>query len=360
MVEKHFGHQIKNLYSDNGGEFVAMRSLLATHGISHYTSPPHTPEHNGIAERKHRHIVETGLTLLHQAELPPQYWTYSFATAVYLINRLPSPVTENQSPYMKLFNRPPNYLKLRVFGCLCYHWLRPYTKHKMENRSLPCVFLGYSLTQSAYLCLHVPTGRLYTSRHVQFVETQFPYSKPVLPTPQTSDTSSPAYAPPTHIPLSPPLVQQLSSSPPCADPPSHQPLVSTADTVVADNTGTNSTCNIIGSAQVHEQGSNIDQQPHQTDQQPPLPIPTTPLLPAQTEQQPPLPITTTTTAHNPEPTPMSSTTIRNVHPMRTRAKNQISKPTQKRTLSCHHPTKTHNAYIRCPGHARSKLAQIDG
>jgi transposase InsO family protein len=34
------------------------------HGISHLTSPPHTPEHNGFAERRHRHIVDTGLSLL--------------------------------------------------------------------------------------------------------------------------------------------------------------------------------------------------------------------------------------------------------------------------------------------------------
>lgn len=157
-MEIHFAHKIRNLYSDNGGEFVALRSYLSEHGISHFTSPPHTPEHNGIAERKHCHIVETSLTLLHQSPLPLEYWPYAFAAAVYLINRLPSQVTGDVLPYEKLFAQSPNYLKLRVFGCLCFPWLHPYTKHKLEDRSLPCIFLGYSLTQSAYLCLHRPTG----------------------------------------------------------------------------------------------------------------------------------------------------------------------------------------------------------
>ncbi|CAA7033437.1 unnamed protein product [Microthlaspi erraticum] len=176
LVEKRFQCTICNLYSDNGGEFIALRSFLTSHGASHLTSLPHTPEHNGVAERKHRHIVETGLTLLHQASIPTTYWTYAFSTAVYLINRLPTPVIAHQSPYEKLFQQSPNYTKLRVFGSLCFPWLRPYTTNKLESRSSPCTFLGYSLSQSAYLCLDASTGRIYTSRHVQFVESEFPLS----------------------------------------------------------------------------------------------------------------------------------------------------------------------------------------
>ncbi|RVW49538.1 putative mitochondrial protein [Vitis vinifera] len=53
--------------------------------------------------------------------------------------------------------------------------LRPYTSHKLESRSSPCVFVGYSPTQSAYLCLDTSTASLYTSRHVRFVESIFPF-----------------------------------------------------------------------------------------------------------------------------------------------------------------------------------------
>lgn len=219
LAEVHFTAKIRNLFSDNGGEFVALHSFLSKHGISHFTSPPHTPEYNGIAERKHRHIVETGLSLLHQSSLRTTFWTYTFATAVYLINRLPSQVTNAVSPYQNLFGRSPNYLKLRVFGCLCFPWLRPYTKHKLESRSLPCIFLGYSLTQSAYLCLHLPTGRLYVSRHVQFVETKFPYSDVVISQPSPPETSPPSFSPPTLVPLKPtPLVKHNSAHPPSGEP----------------------------------------------------------------------------------------------------------------------------------------------
>lgn len=44
LVEKQFGEVIKNVYSDNGGEFVALRSFFNTNGISWLTTAPYTPE----------------------------------------------------------------------------------------------------------------------------------------------------------------------------------------------------------------------------------------------------------------------------------------------------------------------------
>ena len=87
---------------------------------------------------------------------------------------MPTPILNLSSPYENIFGSPPNYSKLRIFSCLCYPWLRSYSSHKLESRSKPCIFLGYSLTQSAYLCYHPPTSRMYVSRHVKFVESVFP------------------------------------------------------------------------------------------------------------------------------------------------------------------------------------------
>ena len=86
LVENYFITIIKTLYTDNRGEFLTLRSFLATYGITHLTTPPHTPKHNGYSESQHRHNVKTGLTLLHQAFIPLTFWSYAFATTVYLIN----------------------------------------------------------------------------------------------------------------------------------------------------------------------------------------------------------------------------------------------------------------------------------
>lgn len=78
FVDNYFQRKILILYTDNGGEFTALASFLATHGITHLTTPPHTPEHNSYAERRHRHIVETGLTLLHHASIPLTFRPFAF------------------------------------------------------------------------------------------------------------------------------------------------------------------------------------------------------------------------------------------------------------------------------------------
>ncbi|KAJ9560164.1 hypothetical protein OSB04_005324 [Centaurea solstitialis] len=185
LVEKYFEKSIKTIYSDNGGEYQALSTYLATVGISHLTTPPHTPEHNGYAERRHRHI----------------FWPLAFTTATYLINRLPTVTLQHKSPYQCLFGSPPNYLKLRSFGCLCYPWLRPYAQHKLDTRSLPCIFVGYSSTQSAYYCLDPTTRKIYVSRHVRFVETSFPYNQLV-----SNQTPSSYPKPDSWCPISLPIL----------------------------------------------------------------------------------------------------------------------------------------------------------
>ncbi|KAK0574427.1 hypothetical protein LWI29_023559 [Acer saccharum] len=176
LVENFFNTRIKTVYSDGSGEAHSLGLDLQNLGIQHLKSPPHTPEHVGTAERKHRHVVETALTLLNHASLPPKFWSLAFQAAVYLINRMPTKVLHHQSPYSKIFNKDPNYHKLRVFGCLCFPWLRPYTSHKLQPRSKPCVFVGYSNEHNSYLCLDRSTNRVYISRHVVFVETEFPFA----------------------------------------------------------------------------------------------------------------------------------------------------------------------------------------
>ena len=176
LVENQFSCKIKQLQSDGGGEYMSnqFQLFLSSNGIQHRRTCPHTPQQNGVAERKHRHVVEMGLSLLAQSLLPTKFWVDAFLTSIFLINRLPTSTLDNQTPYLKLFGKHPDYTSLRTFGCACFPLLRPYATHKLMFRSKRCIFLGYSSHQNGYRCLDPVTQKVLISRHVVFNENTFP------------------------------------------------------------------------------------------------------------------------------------------------------------------------------------------
>src|SRR4051812_43034324 len=63
------------------------------------------PTNKMVAERKHRHIIEVGLSLLAHASMPLKYWDEAFIVATYLINRLSTKVLNYSTPLEKLFHQ---------------------------------------------------------------------------------------------------------------------------------------------------------------------------------------------------------------------------------------------------------------
>jgi transposase InsO family protein len=120
LVENQFFTLIKQLQSDGGGEFLSKQftSFLKSHGIFHRISCPYMAQQNGLAERKHRHVVEMGLSLLTQSGIPQTYWVESFLIVAFLINQLPTPSLQHCSPYFMLFN---NLLISLYFDLLVAH-----------------------------------------------------------------------------------------------------------------------------------------------------------------------------------------------------------------------------------------------
>ncbi|KAM0982243.1 hypothetical protein ACFX2A_015487 [Malus domestica] len=179
FVINHFKCNIKTLQSDGGGEYMSrlFKQFLDTNGILHLVSCPYTPQQNGLAERKHRHIIETTVTLLSAAGLPQQFWFHACSHAVFLINRMPCQNLEMVSPYVKLFAQSPSLSSLKIFGTAVYPYLRPYNVNKLQARSDECVFLGYSIGYKGVLCYNRNTQRLLLSRHVIHDENVFPFKK---------------------------------------------------------------------------------------------------------------------------------------------------------------------------------------
>lgn len=121
-VETETGKKIKQLRSDGGGEYTGhdFRKYLAEKGVTQQITPPYTPEHNGIAERANRTIVDMVRCMLYDAKLGQEFWGHAALTAIHIINRLPSSAHNNKTPYEIWFGTPPSLGHLRVFGCTAY------------------------------------------------------------------------------------------------------------------------------------------------------------------------------------------------------------------------------------------------
>ncbi|RVW73598.1 Retrovirus-related Pol polyprotein from transposon TNT 1-94 [Vitis vinifera] len=144
---------------------------MSHHGILHQSSCAHTPQQNGVAERKNRHLVETARTLLLHSHVPFRFWGDVVLTACYLINRMPSSVLHDQIPHSLLFpDQPLYFLPPRVFGCTCFvHILTP-GQDKLSAKAMKCLFLGYSRLQKGYRCYSLETHRYFISADVTFFE----------------------------------------------------------------------------------------------------------------------------------------------------------------------------------------------
>lgn len=75
LVKNQFDTQVKRIISDNRTEFCnnECKTMFASVGIIHECSCPHTPQQNGVVERKHRHILEVARALRFQGSIPIRF-----------------------------------------------------------------------------------------------------------------------------------------------------------------------------------------------------------------------------------------------------------------------------------------------
>jgi len=77
-----------------------------------------TLQQNDIVERKHQHLLNVCIALHFQAHMINILWSYSLNLTVHIINRLPTPILQNKSPYELVHLIQPDFTNLIVSGCL--------------------------------------------------------------------------------------------------------------------------------------------------------------------------------------------------------------------------------------------------
>ncbi|CAB0033335.1 unnamed protein product [Trichogramma brassicae] len=172
LVENQTGHTIKELQSDGGKEYNNNRQnkLLKDAGIKRRFTVPHTPQQNGLAERKNRTLVETARCLLLQSGLPASFWAEAIHTANYIRNRCYSE-TVGCTPFEKWTGSKPCISHMRSFGEKVHVLNKSPTKGKFDRRGLEGIFLGYSDDSKAFRVWLPGAKKIVSSRDVKFSST---------------------------------------------------------------------------------------------------------------------------------------------------------------------------------------------
>lgn len=79
-----------------------------------------------LLSAKYHHILNIARAIRFQASIPDPFWGKYVLHAAYLINRIPTPLLANRTPFEALFNKVPSFDHIKIFGCLCYAYnLKP-------------------------------------------------------------------------------------------------------------------------------------------------------------------------------------------------------------------------------------------
>lgn len=218
FIENQFSGKIKTLRSDNGPEFM-MPQFYALKGILHQTSCVETPQQNARVERKHQHILNIVRALLFQSNLPKQFWSYAAIHAVYIMNRVTSPIIDNHTPYFLIHKETPDLTQLKVFGSLVYASTLQAHRSKLASRARKSVFLGYKTGMKGIVLLDINTKEIFVSRNVTHHENIFPYQPIKSPStwkyyPNSSPSATDNHPPDISTPVLPPQPQNSTSNTP--------------------------------------------------------------------------------------------------------------------------------------------------
>ncbi|GKC46675.1 retrotransposon protein, putative, ty1-copia subclass [Tanacetum coccineum] len=134
-MENQLGKTIKALRSDQGGEYISQefKDYLKACGILQQLTPPYTPKHNGVFERRNRTLLDMVRSMMNLTTLPLSFWDYAMESATRILNMVPTKKVD-KTPYELWYGKVPNLSYLKVWGCEAL--VKRDTPDKLQQRSI--------------------------------------------------------------------------------------------------------------------------------------------------------------------------------------------------------------------------------
>lgn len=148
LAERQSGRKMKILKTDGGGEYKSneFSAFCDGKGLIHEVTSPYTPQHNGMAVRRNRTLVDMARCMIKGKQLSKSYWGEAVSTAAYLLNRCPTNQKGNLTPEELFTGIRPSVKHLRIFGSICHRHIPDERRRKLDDKREKMVLIGYDPT----------------------------------------------------------------------------------------------------------------------------------------------------------------------------------------------------------------------
>nr|GEX64372.1 copia protein [Tanacetum cinerariifolium] len=140
------GVRAQALQSDRGGEYISQefKDYLKACGIVQQLTPPYTPQHNGVPERRDRTLLDMVRSMMNLTTLPLSFWDYALKSITRILNMVPSKK-----------------------GCEAL--VKQDTPDKLQQISVKCVFIGYPKKTMGYYFYFQPENKIFVASEIPMV-----------------------------------------------------------------------------------------------------------------------------------------------------------------------------------------------
>nr|GEV83996.1 hypothetical protein [Tanacetum cinerariifolium] len=108
-------------------------------------TPPYTPQHNGVSDRRNRTLLNMVRSMMSLATLPLSFWDYALEYVTRILNM--------------------------VWGCEAH--VKCHTPDKLQQRSVKCIFVGYPKEIMGHYFYYPPENKIVVERYAYFLEKDF-------------------------------------------------------------------------------------------------------------------------------------------------------------------------------------------
>jgi len=100
LTERKSSLKLKIFKTDGRNEFNSREVIefCEPKGIEHEVIAPYTPQHNGLAERGNKILLDMTICMIKGKGLPHYFWGEEVLTVAYMLNRCPTKAFKECTP----------------------------------------------------------------------------------------------------------------------------------------------------------------------------------------------------------------------------------------------------------------------